>query len=110
MIIGTFQTATNGYAGQIRTLLIDAMIAIIPAVPSGADNAPDWRVLLVEADDGVEVGAGWDRTGERAGAYIALLIDDPALGAPLRANLVRSPRGGGDYHLLWSRPAQRERA
>lgn len=110
MIIGSFQTAGSGYAGQIRTLLIDAMIAIVPAQPSDAANAPGWRVLLVEADDGVEVGAGWDRTGERAGAYIALLIDDPALAAPLRSNLIRSPRSGDEYHLLWSRPAPRGNA
>ncbi len=107
MIIGNFQTAGDGYAGSIRTLLLDAMIAIVPAPPPDAENAPGWRVLLVEADDGAEIGAGWDRSGERAGAYIALQIDDPALPAPLRANLIRSVRDEGDYHLLWSRPAPR---
>jgi uncharacterized protein (DUF736 family) len=110
MIIGHFQTADDGYAGQIRTLLIDAMIAIVPAQPSDAENAPGWRVLLVEADDGIEIGAGWDRTGERAGSYVAILIDDPALGLPLRANLIRSARGGDEFHLLWSRPAPRDKA
>ena len=54
MMIGSFQTAGDGYAGQIRTLLLDAMIAIVPAQPSDAENAPAWRVLLVEADDGVD--------------------------------------------------------
>ena len=66
MMIGSFQTAGDGYAGSIRTLLLDAMIAIVPAAPSDAENAPGWRVLLVEADDGLEIGAGWDRSGERA--------------------------------------------
>lgn len=105
MMIGNFQNAGDGYAGSIRTLVLDAMIAIVPAAPSDAENAPGWRVLLVEADDGVEIGAGWDRSGERAGSYIALQIDDPALPAPLRANLIRSTRSADEYHLLWSRPA-----
>ena len=107
MMIGSFQSAGDGYAGQIRTLLLDAMIAIVPAQPSDAENAPAWRVLLVEADNGIEIGAGWERHGERAGSYIALQIDDPALGGPLRANLLRSSQNDDEYHLLWSRPAPR---
>lgn len=109
MIIGSFQSAGDGFAGQIRTLLLDAMIAIVPARPSDAENAPAWRVLLVEADDGIEIGAGWERRGERAGSYIALQIDDPILGAPLRANLLRSAHNADEYHPLWSRPAPRDR-
>lgn len=110
MIIGNFQTAGDGYAGQIRTLMLDAMIAILPAQPSDAENAPQWRVLLVEADTGIEIGAGWNRTGERAGAFIALQIDDPALGVPLRANLLRSMQNDDEFRLLWSRPAPRDRS
>lgn len=108
MIIGSFQTAADGYAGQIRTLQLDAMIAIVPAKPSDAENAPAWRLLLVEADTGIEIGAGWERRSERAGSYIAVQIDDPALPVPLRANLIRSTQNGDEYHLLWSRPTPRE--
>ena len=110
MIIGNFQSADDGFAGHIRTLLLDAMIAIVPAQPSDAENAPAWRVLLVEADNGIEIGAGWERRGERACSYIALQIDDPALGAPIRANLLRSTQNEDEYHLLWSRPAPRDKA
>lgn len=110
MIIGNFQSAGDGYAGQIRTLLLDAMIAIVPAQPSDAENAPQWRVLLVEADNGIEIGAGWNRTGERAGAFVALQIDDPVLAAPLRANLLRSAQNDDEYHLLWTRAVPRERS
>ena len=99
MIIGSFQTAGDGYAGQIRTLLLDAMIAIVPAKPNDAENAPAWRVLLVEADTGVEIGAGWERRS-----------DDPALAVPLRANLLRSTQNEDEYHLLWTRPVPREQA
>lgn len=109
MIIGSFQENANGFSGHLSTLTLDAMLAIVPAQDSSAENAPDWRVLLGDADSGTEVGAGWSRTGERAGSYVALQIDDPALAAPLRANLVRAAREGDSYHLLWSRPAPRER-
>lgn len=110
MIIGSFQSAGDGFAGQIRTLLLDAMIAIVPAQASDAENAPAWRVLLVEADSGIEIGAGWERRGERAGSYIALQIDDPVLGTPIRANLLRSAQNDDEYHLLWSRPMPRDKA
>ena len=66
--------------------------------------------MLGEADSRIEVGAGWDRTGERAGPYIALQIDDPALTASLRANLIRSARDDSEHHLLWSRPQPQDRS
>lgn len=109
MIIGCFQESANGFTGHLSTLTLDAMLAIVPA-ESAAENAPDWRVLLGDAESGTEVGAGWSRTSERAGSYVALQIDDPALGVPLRANLIRTAQDGDTHHLLWSRPAPRERA
>ena len=108
MMIGSFQSATPGYSGHIATLAIDAMIAIVPAQPSDSENAPQWRVLLGDADNGIEIGAGWDRTGERAGPFIAVQIDDPSLAAPLRANLLRSGQNPDEFHLLWTRPTARE--
>lgn len=53
--------------------------------------------------------ATWDRTGERAGAYVAVQIDDPAFVQPLRANLLRSMSRHDEYHLLWTRPTHRDR-
>src|SRR3546814_3076337 len=57
-----------------------------------------------------DLGAGWNRTGERAGAFIAVQIDDPAFAVPLRANLLRASQKDGEHHLLWSRPSARERS
>lgn len=110
MIIGVFHKIGSGFAGRLQTLTLDAEIRIVPAQPSDNENAPDWRLLLGEGDDGAEVGAGWDRTGERAGAFIAIQFDDPALVAPLRANLLRSAQEEEVYHLLWSRALPRDRA
>ena len=110
MIIGTFRRQDDGYAGHIRTLAFDAEISIARAQLSETENAPTWRVYLGDAEAGIEIGAGWERRGERAGSYIALQIDDPALGAPIRANLLRSTQNDDEYHLLWSRPVPRDKA
>ena len=58
-------------------------------------------------EEGPEIGAGWKRTGERAGDYIALVIDDPALPQPIRANLFRNDDGGASWSLHWSRASKR---
>lgn len=108
MIIGSFLKSGDGYRGRIRTLLLNSDIMIVPAQPSDAENAPAWRVLLGADADGIEIGAGWNRSGERAGAFVALQIDDPAFAVPLRANLLRSAHDDANQ-LLWSRPAKRER-
>ena len=108
MIIGNFESAQDGYAGRVQTLRVDAELNIVPAQPSDTENAPQWRVMLGEGEFAIEIGAGWNRTGARAGAYIAVQIDDPTLPKPLRANLVRSHNEPQQYQLLWSRPAARK--
>lgn len=105
--IGQFTRETFGFIGRIRTLSFDTGFTIVPADASDAENAPDYRVHLGD-EDGPEVGAGWKRTGERAGEYIALLIDDPALPQPIRANLFRDNDGGSAWSLHWNRPPKRD--
>jgi len=101
--IGTFKRTTDGYAGTIRTLRLNHDIVIVPALPSDADNAPNYRVLASD----VEIGAGWKRTGEHAGDYVSLLIDDPSFAQPLRANLFHLERDSDTFHLSWTRPPRR---
>src|SRR3546814_8872684 len=95
---------------RLHTLTCDAAITIVRAQPSAAENAPEGRLLLGNAASGIEIGAGGNRTGERAGAFIAVQIDDPAFAVPLRANLLRASQKDGEHHLLWSRPSARERS
>lgn len=99
--IGTFTRTADGYSGRLRTLNLDVELTLIPAENTGAENAPDYRIHLGADDDGPEVGAGWKRTGEKAGDYVSLLIDDPALTQPIRANLFQADRGKS-FHLLWN--------
>src|SRR5258708_12823132 len=72
--IGTFTRTTDGFAGTVRTLMLNRDLVIVPAETSDADNAPNYRVLAA----GVEIGAGWKRTGDKAGDYVSLLTDSPS--------------------------------
>ncbi len=104
--IGEFTRTKNGYAGRIRTLSLDVEIVLIPAEHSDAENAPDYRVHHGN-DDGPEVGAGWKRTGEKAGDYVSLQIDDPTLVQAIRANLFQSTEDKSAWSLHWNRPTKR---
>jgi uncharacterized protein (DUF736 family) len=106
--IGSFTRTTDGFTGRLRTLTLDIELTLVPADHADAENAPDYRIHLGTDADGPEVGAGWKRTGERAGDYVALLMDDPTLTQPLRANLFQSDAKGKAFALLWNRPAKRD--
>lgn len=106
--IGEFTVQGDGYCGRLTTLGIDAVVSIVPAARSDIRNAPDYRVHAGTSAEGPEIGAGWKRTGERAGAYVAIVIDDPQLPRAIRANLFR-PGIEGQPHLLFWQRAQRRR-
>ena len=108
MQIGTFVATADGYSGRLTLLGFYTDLTLIAADPSESENAPDYRVLAGDWGDTREVGAGWKRIGEKAGAYVAVQIDDPMFAAPLRGNIFR---GEGNGHIfVWSRPAKREPA
>lgn len=106
MRIGTFIAEDGGFTGHLHTLTLDLELALVPADNSDSENAPDFRVIAGTDDKSREVGAGWKHVGEKAGDYVALQIDDPALIQPLRANLFQGD--GGSHVLVWSRPIKRE--
>lgn len=106
--IGTFTRSANGYTGQIRTLTLDIELTLVPADETEAERAPDYRIHLGPDDQGPEVGAGWKRTGEKAGDYVSLVIDDPAFTQPIRANLFQSDAKGKSFHLLWNRSSKNQ--
>ena len=109
-VIGQFTRENDGFVGHLTTLSLHQDIIIVPAEPSDAENAPDFRVHVLDSmnnETGAEIGAGWKRTGERAGEYVALLIDDPALPQPIRANLFCDDEAGNAWSLHWSRPRDR---
>ena len=104
--IGEFTRTKSGYSGRFRTLSLDIELAVVPAEPSDTENAPDYRIHLGD-EDGPEVGAGWKRTGERAGDYVSLQLDDPVFAQPIRANLFQSGDDKTAWGLHWNRPLRR---
>lgn len=105
--IGHCTRTKDGYHGQLKTLTLDADLTFVPAEPSDTENAPDYRIHIGSDDDALEVGAGWKRTGEKAGDYVSVLIDDPALPHPIHANLFHSVSENNSYLLTWNRPPKR---
>lgn len=108
--IGQFTRDEAGFVGHLGTLLLHQDIIIVAAEPSDAENSPDYRVHVFDGmsnEPGTEIGAAWKRTGEKAGEYVALLIDDPALPHPIRANLFCDDDAGNAWSLHWSRPRDR---
>lgn len=105
--IGAFNRTKTGFAGRIHCLALDVELVLTPADNSDTENAPDYRIHLGD-EDGPEVGAGWKRTGERAGEYVSLQLDDPSFAQPIRANLFQADDKGSAFNLLWNRPPRRD--
>ena len=108
--IGEFTRDETGFIGHLATLLLDQDIIIVLAEPSDAENAPDYRVHLFDGmnnETGPEIGAAWKRTGEKAGEYVALQLDDPTFEHPIRANLFQSADDKSAWGLHWNRPPKR---
>lgn len=108
--IGQFTRTQSGYTGRIQTLTLDRELTLVPTEQSDAENAPDYRVHCAGEDGaeiGPEIGAAWKRTGEKAGEYVSLQIDDPALGRPIRANLFQLDADKSTWALHWNRPPRR---
>ncbi|WP_265519250.1 DUF736 domain-containing protein [Nitratireductor luteus] len=104
--IGAFRRTKSGYSGRIHTLTLDAELVLFPTDNTDAENAPDYRIHLGDAD-GPEVGAGWKRTGEKAGDYVSFQLDDPTFAQPIRANLFQSDDDKATWSLHWNRPSKR---
>ena len=80
--IGEFTRSKSGFAGHIRTLTLDLDVTLVPIDPGEVENAPDHRLFHGDGDLAREIGAAWTRSGEKAGEYLSLLIEDPMLAQP----------------------------
>ncbi|KAB2701394.1 MULTISPECIES: DUF736 domain-containing protein [Pseudomonadota] len=109
-VIGQFVRENDGFIGDLTTLSLHQDIIIVAAEPSDAENAPDYRVHVLDTmsnETGAEIGAGWKRTGEKAGEYVSLQLDDPTFDHPIRANLFQSADDKSAWSLHWNRPPKR---
>ena len=105
--IGQFTRTPSGYSGQLRTLSLDLELTFVPSDNAESEKAPAYRIHLGD-EDGPEVGAGWKHSGERAGPFISVLLDDPVFPHPIRARLFQSDDDGHDWGLYWTRPKNRD--
>jgi len=100
--IGYVSKNGDGYKGQIKTLSIRADIEITPNLRKANDNQPDFRV----SSAGVEIGAGWVKTGEMSGKdYVSLSLAAPEFGPRrLYANLGRAAGQDDDdsFAIIWN--------
>ncbi|PZU79781.1 MAG: DUF736 domain-containing protein [Sphingomonas sp.] len=87
-------------------LSLNITVAVVAAEPSDTENAPDYRVHA-EGEDGPEIGAGWKRSSDKAGAFVSIQLDDPTLPQPIRANLFQNGDDKTSWSLHWSRPRDR---
>ena len=101
--IGSVTKREDGrYEGELKTLSVRAEIVLIPVPDKSSSTQPDYRVL----SQGIDIGAGWLRTGQISGKeYVALSIAAPELGSKtLYANLGRAA-GQTDpdvFALIWN--------
>ena len=103
--IGTFAATPDGFEGRLKTLTIDRPLTLVAVDPCDVENAPDYRIMAGEGEETYEVGAGWKHVGDKAGSFVTLVVDDPVLPRPLRANLFSSD--DQNHVLIWSRGARR---
>lgn len=103
MPVNIFEPTDNGHAGRIRLFAIDEAIMLVPAEPSDAEDPPDYRIHLDDAD-GPIVGFARKRTSERAGDYIALEIESPLFPRWLKPKLFRADAEGRTFRLSWRHP------
>jgi uncharacterized protein (DUF736 family) len=94
--------ADGHYKGTLRTVSIKADIDILPNTQKTSDTQPDFRVVT----EGIEIGAGWSKTGETSGKeYVSLSIAAPEFGPKkLYANLGKAA-GSDDkdlYAVIWN--------
>ena len=98
-VIGTFKADKDGYAGTIRTLILNAKVRIVANDQKQTPSAPDFRIYVGTA----EIGAAWRKTAvEDHSSYLRVRLDDPAFREPIRAALMERS-DDGVLRLLWRR-------
>lgn len=92
----------GNFRGQLKTLAFKAPIDILLNPSKSGDLQPDYRVYSA----GVEIGAGWRKTGKTSGEdYVSLGLADPVFGPKkLYANLGRAAGQDDEnlYAVIWN--------
>lgn len=94
--LGRFHRTQTGFAGELNSLGLSAVLRIEPAPPV-SERAPDHLVLLGDC----ECGAAWTPASDGR-TVLNLRIDDSCFPAPIRARLLQGD-GPDDFVLVWRR-------
>ncbi|MFA4994171.1 MAG: DUF736 family protein [Bdellovibrionales bacterium] len=100
MIIGTFHSAEDGFAGRLYGMGLDNIpIAIIPL-----ESGKSYAVLIAgeNVNTSIEIGKARRCRGENGG-YLDVRIDCPILPAAVKARMKLKPSREGVYQLEWIR-------
>ncbi|TPJ73057.1 DUF736 domain-containing protein [Mesorhizobium sp. B2-7-1] len=105
--IGHFTRTSSGYSGSVRTVSLDLEITFVPDENADVENAPAYPVHLGD-EDRPEIGVGWKHTGDHAGSFISVVLDDPMFPHSVRVRLFQWDEDGRDWDLHWTRQKKRE--
>ncbi len=101
-VIGTFSAVKDGYAGSIRTLMLNGRVRIVPNERKTGTDAPDFRITLGTT----EIGAAWRKTKQGTEqSYLKVRLDDPAWPQPVWGVLMESTEDG-IVRLVWRRTSK----
>ena len=104
--IGTFKRDGDDYTGTLTTLILSGEVRFIANKAKKSDNSPDYFVKAGACDLGVAwKGAPSRKATGRAKAgkeYLRVILDDPALAAPIEAVLLGLDAKAS---LVWNRPS-----
>jgi len=101
-VIGTFSAVKDGYAGTIRTLMLNGRVRILANDRKNSDGAPDFRISLGTT----EIGAAWRKQGTDQ-TYLRVRLDDPAWPHPIWGVLIESTEDG-TVRLIWRRETREQ--
>jgi uncharacterized protein (DUF736 family) len=103
-VIGTFSAVKDGYAGSIRTLMVNGRVRIIANDRKDSPGAPDFKITLGTT----EIGAAWRKTKkDTEQTYLRVRLDDPAWPSPIWGVLLEAA-DDGVIRLIWNRPKRDE--
>ena len=103
-VIGTFQAVKDGYAGTIRTLMLNGRVKILANDRKTSEGAPDFRISL----GNTEIGAVWRKTKQGTDqTYLRVRLDDPAWAQPIWGFLIENSEDGV-VRLIWRRETRAE--
>ena len=103
-VIGTFQAVKDGYAGTIRTLMLNGRVKILANDRKASEGSPDFRISLGTT----EIGASWRKTKHGTDqTYLRVRLDDPAWPQPILGVLIENSQDGM-VRLIWRRDTRPE--